>query len=76
MWLKVLCFDLLFDLILYAPVNAGTGLLGTGINASCSKTLHSDAGEAGTHDPSVLSQALYSWFYVWLENSYPFILPD
>ena len=32
-----------------------------GSNVSCSRTQHSDAGEARTRSPSVLSQALYHW---------------
>ena len=28
---------------------------------SCSRTQHSDASEAQTHNPSVSSQALYHW---------------
>ena len=31
------------------------------INVSCSRTQHSDAGEARTRGPSVSSQALYHW---------------
>ena len=31
------------------------------INVSCSRTQHSDAGDARTHGPSVKSQALYHW---------------
>ena len=44
----------------------GTGLPGLNqyqarINLSCSKTQHSDAGEARTSNLSVSSQALYYW---------------
>ena len=55
----------LFDLILYVPVNnffsyVRTGLSGLNqylarINVFCSRTQHSDAIEAGTHNPSILS---------------------
>ena len=69
-------FDLenvcLFGLFLYVPVNncsvmSGLVFLGWSmkykarINVSCSRTQRSDAGEAWTHNPSVMSQALYHW---------------
>ena len=63
-------FFLGFVLILYVPSTIfsykETSLSGLNeykvrINVSCSKTQSSDASEARTQGPSVLSQTLYHW---------------
>ena len=60
-----------FDLILYIPSTIFQlcrdrsswvePVLSLMMNVSCSRTQHSDPGEARAHGPSVSSQALYHW---------------
>ena len=61
--------NVLFDLILYIPVNNLSVTLGrvflgwtsTKLGLMCLAQQRSDAGEAWTRGPSVSSQALYHW---------------
>ena len=62
--IKVFFIFFWFDLILYQQSFSyvGTDLLRLNqsrINVSCSRTQHTDAGEAQARGPSVSSQALY-----------------